>query len=381
MKKTTLTGATTAALGAVVVAGAGSALAATPLTQGAALSVPAGECSITLVSDTTAFTAAHCGAGQWTVGSAVHAADGARIGSVSALPGSTGVDVVKIALDEDVDVVGDWSTRPAASVKPGETVYTQGSSVPLGSPNSISDPETYDIAETCGDVYTDQVSLDAATTRPGDSGGAVYDAKQRVVGVVSGLAPVSFDEEGRAVGCDAASLSTIMVPAESLKAVAAAPAKATAPAPTVGKHGVTLKAPTAPAAKAPAAEKKAPAAKAPAAEKKAAPAPTLGKHGVSAETATAGTTTLKVAPEDGIDFRTRVQATTKTGGFSYMAVTAYDAAGKQIGHLHLHSDGQPMTWINTPAQVPAGGHIEVQLKDAAGQPTDATVTLGGVPVN
>ena len=86
--------------------------------------------------------------------------------------------------------------------------------------------------------------------------------------------------------------------------------------------------------------------------------------------------TLVVAPEDGIDFRTRVEANTDQGGFSYMAVTAFDADGEQIGHLHLHSDGQPMTWINVPAEVPAGGHIEVELTDAAGEPTDAVVTLG-----
>lgn len=68
MKKTTLTGSATAALGVVVVAGAGPALAATPLTQGSALSVPAGDCSITIVDDATAYTAAHCGAGEWTIG-------------------------------------------------------------------------------------------------------------------------------------------------------------------------------------------------------------------------------------------------------------------------------------------------------------------------
>ena len=37
--------------------------------------------------------------------------------------------------------------------------------------------------------------------------------------------------------------------------------------------------------------------------------------------------------------------------------------------------------INVPAEVPAGGHIEVELTDAAGEPTDAVVTLGGVPVS
>ncbi|TFI04514.1 hypothetical protein E4A47_02480 [Micrococcus flavus] len=386
MKKTTLTGSATAALGVVVVAGAGPALAATPLTQGAALSVPAGDCSITIVDDATAYTAAHCGAGEWTIGSPVKSADGTVIGTVAALPGDSGVDAVKIALADDVDVVGEWSVRETATVEPGETVYTHGSSVPLGEPNSISEPETFDIGETCGDVYTDQVVLDEATTRRGDSGGAVYDAEQRVVGIISGLAPVTYDAEGNAVRCDADEMSTIIVPVESLDEVdGTTPVQApAAQAATVGKHGVVslteserraLELEKAEAAAEAKAEKEAVAEKKAAAEAKAEKAAAEKKAAAPAEQ------TLVVAPEDGIDFRTRVEANTDQGGFSYMAVTAFDADGEQIGHLHLHSDGQPMTWINVPAEVPAGGHIEVELTDAAGEPTDAVVTLGGVPVS
>lgn len=401
MKKTTLTGSATAALGVVVVAGAGPALAATPLTQGSALSVPAGDCSITIVDAATAYTAAHCGAGEWTIGSPVESADGTVIGTVAALPGDSGVDAVKIALADDVDVVGEWSVRETATVKPDETVYTHGSSVPLGEPNSISDPETFDIGETCGDVYTDQVVLDDATTRRGDSGGAVYDAEQRVVGVISGLAPVTYDADGNTVRCDADEMSTIIVPVESLAEVdgttpVQAPAAQTA---TVGKHGVAslteserraleLEKAEAVAAEEAAAEEAAVEAKAAekaeaAAEKKAAAEKRAAAEAAEekAVAATPGEQTLVVAPEDGIDFRTRVEANTDQGGFSYMAVTAFDEDGEQIGHLHLHSDGQPMTWINVPAEVPAGGHIEVELQDAAGEPTDAVVTLGGVPVS
>lgn len=419
MKKTTLTGSATAALGVVVVAGAGPALAATPLTQGSALSVPAGDCSITIVDDATAYTAAHCGAGEWTIGSPVESADGTVIGTVAALPGDSGVDAVKIALADDVDVVGDWSVRETATVEPDETVYTHGSSVPLGEPNSISEPETFDIGETCGDVYTDQVVLDDATTRRGDSGGAVYDAEQRVVGVISGLAPVTYDADGNTVRCDADEMSTIIVPVESLAEVdgttpVQAPAAQTA---TVGKHGVAslteaerralelekaaekkaaaaekaaaekkaaAKAEAAAEAKAEAAAEKKAAAEAKAAAKAEAAAADKAaqkKAAAKAAAATPGEQTLVVAPEDGIDFRTRVEANTDQGGFSYMAVTAFDEDGEQIGHLHLHSDGQPMTWINVPAEVPAGGHIEVELTDAAGEPTDAVVTLGGVPVS
>ena len=124
MRTRTLTGVATAALGAVVVAGAGPALAQTTLTQGSAITAPAGACSLTIVDEATAYTAAHCGAGQWQIGSTVRDVDGTAIGTVSALPGDSGVDAVRVALADDVDVVGDWSTRPASSVGVGETVYT-----------------------------------------------------------------------------------------------------------------------------------------------------------------------------------------------------------------------------------------------------------------
>ncbi|WP_241182271.1 trypsin-like serine protease, partial [Micrococcus luteus] len=232
MRTRTLTGVATAALGAVVVAGAGPALAQTTLTQGSAITAPAGACSLTIVDEATAYTAAHCGAGQWQIGSTVRDVDGAAIGTVSALPGDSGVDAVRVALADDVDVVGDWSTRPASSVGVGETVYTHGSSVPLGAPNTVSHTQTFEAATVCDDAYADQVALDTASTHAGDSGGAVYDAQQRVVGVISGIAPVTFDAEGNVVGCDAQAMSSIMVPVESLDALdaSAAPAAETAPA-------------------------------------------------------------------------------------------------------------------------------------------------------
>lgn len=211
MRTRTLTGVATAALGAVVVAGAGPALAQTTLTQGSAITAPAGACSLTIVDDATAYTAAHCGAGQWQIGSTVRDVDGTAIGTVSALPGDSGVDAVRVALADDVDVVGDWSTRPASSIGVGETVYTHGSSVPLGSPNTVSHTQTFEAATVCDDAYADQVALDTASTYAGDSGGAVYDAQQRVVGVISGIAPVTFDAEGNVVGCDAQAMSSIMV--------------------------------------------------------------------------------------------------------------------------------------------------------------------------
>ncbi|WP_260840774.1 trypsin-like serine protease [Micrococcus luteus] len=398
MRTRTLTGVATAALGAVVVAGAGPALAQTTLTQGSAITAPAGACSLTIVDEATAYTAAHCGAGQWQIGSTVRDVDGATIGTVSALPGDSGVDAVRVALADDVDVVGDWSTRPASSVGVGETVYTHGSSVPLGAPNTVSHTQTFEAATVCDDAYADQVALDTASTYAGDSGGAVYDAQQRVVGVISGIAPVTFDAEGNVVGCDAQAMSSIMVPVESLDALdaSAAPAAETAAAaetapaiadvagpvadedlPTGGEPAVDeseLTEFTPAEEEALAAELKA-RAEAAAEEEAAEAAPAA--EAPAAEAAAPGVTDVVAAPAEGVAYGTRVVAQTDQGGFASVTVTAYDADGTVLGQDGLDLTGEYRAWLPVPAEVPAGGSVVVTVVDAAGAATDATVTLGG----
>lgn len=392
MRTRTLTGVATAALGAVVVAGAGPALAQTTLTQGSAITAPAGACSLTIVDEATAYTAAHCGAGQWQIGSTVRDVDGAAIGTVSALPGDSGVDAVRVALADDVDVVGDWSTRPASSVGVGETVYTHGSSVPLGAPNTVSHTQTFEAATVCDDAYADQVALDTASTHAGDSGGAVYDAQQRVVGVISGIAPVTFDAEGNVVGCDAQAMSSIMVPVESLDALdaSAAPAAETAPAiadvagpvadedlPTGGEPAVDeseLTEFTPAEEEAIAAELKA-RAEAAAEEEAAEAAPAAETP--AAEAAAPGVTDVVAAPAEGVAYGTQVVAQTDQGGFASVTVTAYDADGTVLGQDGLDLTGEYRAWLPVPAEVPAGGSVVVTVVDAAGAATDATVTLGG----
>lgn len=392
MRTRTLTGVATAALGAVVVAGAGPALAQTTLTQGSAITAPAGACSLTIVDEATAYTAAHCGAGQWQIGSTVRDVDGAAIGTVSALPDDSGVDAVRVALADDVDVVGDWSTRPASSVGVGETVYTHGSSVPLGAPNTVSHTQTFEAATVCDDAYADQVALDTASTHAGDSGGAVYDAQQRVVGVISGIAPVTFDAEGNVVGCDAQAMSSIMVPVESLDALdaSAVPAAETAPAiadvagpvadedlPTGGEPAVDeseLTEFTPAEEEAIAAELKA-RAEAAAEEEAAEAAPAAAAP--AAEAAAPGVTDVVAAPAEGVAYGTRVVAQTDQGGFASVTVTAYDADGTVLGQDGLDLTGEYRAWLPVPAEVPAGGSVVVTVVDAAGAATDATVTLGG----
>ncbi|GAA3778868.1 hypothetical protein GCM10022241_00440 [Micrococcus endophyticus] len=383
-----MTGVATAALGAVVVAGAGPALAQTVITQGSALSAPAGACSLTIVDDATAYTAAHCGAGQWQVGSPVLDAEGVQIGTVSGLPGTSGVDAVRVALAEDVEVVGEWSTRPAASVEVGETVFTHGSSVPLGAPNSLSHTQTFDAATVCDDAYSDQMALDVASTYPGDSGGAVYDVQQRVVGVISGVAPVTFDEEGNVVGCDAQSLSSIMVPVESLDAVGQETAAPAAVEPAVAEAPATevTETPAIADVAGPVADEDLPTGGEPAvdeselteftpAEEEAIRAELIER--AEAEAVAAGTEDVVAAPAEGVAYGTQVMAETSQGGFASVTVTAYDADGTVLGVDGLDLTGEYRAWMPVPAEVPAGGSVVVTVVDAAGDATDTQVTLGG----
>ena len=403
MRRTLRIGVASAALGAAAVGLAGPAAAAPAVTQGTALSVPSGQCSLTLVNDTTAYTAEHCGAGTWEVGSPVHTAEGERIGAVSATDGPQGVDAVQIALDEGVEVIGEWGTRAASQVASEETLYTHGSSVPMGAENSMADGTTFNISQVCDDVYTDQAALDAATTHAGDSGGAVYDAQQRVVGVISGLAPLEYDANGNLVGCQAEQMSTIFVPVESLDQLEAqAPTAEQVPAEQAPAEQPAAEAPAeqpvaeqAPAEQ-PAAEQPV-AEQAPAAEQ--APTEQLTAEQPAAETApqpaaeqapaATGTTqsiapssaywdayTYSTAPAAGVAAGTPMRFETTEGGFELIQVTSYDASGAVTGTYTLDLAGEPYAWGPVPGEVPAGGWVDVTTVDGSAGAPQMDLTLG-----
>ena len=387
MRITAMTGAATAALGAVVVAGAAPALAAT-LTQGTAISAPAGACSLTLVGDTTAYTSAGCGAGEWTVGSPIRTADGELAGTVAALPES-GSGLVEIALADDAEVVGEWSTREASTVGAGETVYTHGSSLPLGSANSLAQAASSGADALCTDAGL--IPLDGETVSSSDIGGAVYDVDQRVVGVITGLAPVTFDAEGRAVPCDAGATSAVMVPAESFDTAVAAPVAEKKQARPAPKHAMTAEES---AATIGVADEDLPTAgEAPVdeselttftdAEEEALVEELTARaedHAQARAESGQAEEVLEAAPAEGVAYGTRVLAETTAGGFDSVTVSAYDADGALLAQDGLELDGEYRAWLPVPAEVPAGGSVVVTVADAAGATTDTTVTLGGTPI-
>ncbi|MCZ9308378.1 serine protease [Corynebacterium uberis] len=143
------------------------------------------RCSITLISDTLAYSAAHCFAFKAKVGDPVTRAHRV-IGHITAdgmsQPAGKRIDAVRIALDPDaVTVLSPHEIGDSLALRTGDIVHRTGVSSSSVGPmlddaaKIVRYRETGDIATRCVD----------ATSRPGDSGSAVLDAQEKVVGILT----------------------------------------------------------------------------------------------------------------------------------------------------------------------------------------------------
>lgn len=143
-------------------------------------------CSITLVDATTALTASHCDPKGFKVGDVVHM-DRTPIGTIGALGNQADpsyyVDVVRIDLDPNtVTVDHPVEIGRSADLRPGDTVRRVGA-VSQREGRIVSDG-----AQTGHWHYgPEKYMLSTANGRHGDSGGAVFDAQGRLVGVHSAV--------------------------------------------------------------------------------------------------------------------------------------------------------------------------------------------------
>lgn len=157
----------------------------TVIHQGAGWLTPRGTiCSLTLVEAGYAYTAQHCNGGDLIVGDPIMSLGGRFLGTVIATSSPDYyVDAVKIKLADNVIPAASYQTRLASSLQPNEVLYTAGavSGVQVGSNFGTF---AYDWPKT---PQVDPVMLITPDiTTGGDSGGAVYDAHGRVIGIIRG---------------------------------------------------------------------------------------------------------------------------------------------------------------------------------------------------
>lgn len=137
-------------------------------------------CSLTVLNNHVAYTALHCSANNWNVGSAIYDTAGKRIGAVASI--ANDLDVVKITLDPSIKVSGSWVKRSYSTLKPGAPLQVVGSDKKFKTSYFTGNPlhnwlKAESVAAT---MYPDNASI-------GSSGGAVVDQKGYVVGVNVGF--------------------------------------------------------------------------------------------------------------------------------------------------------------------------------------------------
>lgn len=169
---------------------AATANAAVPLRQGAAIySYYGAGCSLSIADTSTAYTALHCGDDMWKVGDEVKARTGHTVGTISALgsdlPEGQELDVVKIDLAPGVKISGAYAgVGDSAALKEGDrvTFYAPGN---RGMGTMVDTTPTWRSLQSDNKYPSYLITADIQTFG-GNSGGALLNEKDELVGVLAG---------------------------------------------------------------------------------------------------------------------------------------------------------------------------------------------------
>lgn len=163
-----------------------AAHASTAVHQGMAIRAAEGyQCTLTVVDDSTAYTALHCGFGGWRVGDTIRALEtGQPLGTITALGSDLAqpLDAVRIALSPGVRVTDDVTRGDSAALRAGDFVQFQAPG--NYATGYITDDNPQYIA-VGSNLYPSLLIGANVVTYAGNSGGPLLDEGGSVVAVLS----------------------------------------------------------------------------------------------------------------------------------------------------------------------------------------------------
>ncbi|KQB87252.1 trypsin-like serine protease [Corynebacterium lowii] len=179
---------TSLAVAAMPLANAATAQAAGTVWQGMPIrGVNNSPCTASIANDHTAYTALHCGGGQWKVGDQINSRTGGSIGTIAALgsdlPAGQQLDVVKIDLGPGVKVKGNVGVGDSAALNNGDAVKVAAPGNRNTGTVTNSTPTRLTLRD---DQYPSDLISTSVQTFGGNSGGALLNSNDELVGVLAG---------------------------------------------------------------------------------------------------------------------------------------------------------------------------------------------------
>ncbi|MBC3186405.1 trypsin-like serine protease [Corynebacterium sp. zg-331] len=162
------------------------------------------QCTLTVVDETTAYTALHCGFGNWRVGDTIRSLDtGQPLGTITALGSDLAqpLDAVQIALDPDVQVADEVARGDSAALRTGDIVQFQA---PGNYAVGVITEDVPRYVSVGSNLYPSLLINSNVVTYAGNSGGPLMDEEGNVVAVLSAgnqednslFTPLHLIEEG-----------------------------------------------------------------------------------------------------------------------------------------------------------------------------------------